>query len=55
LASTDLGEHVVRITVKPCMDISTMIEERLVQCCVHVRLRWSQDQCARFCGLLALV
>jgi hypothetical protein len=42
LASTDLprwqlrrllGERVVRITVKPCMDMSTMIEERLVQCC----------------------
>ncbi len=31
-----LGERVVRITVKPFMDMSTMIEERLLQCCVHV-------------------
>ena len=31
-----LGERVVRITVKPFMDLSTMIEERLLQCCVHV-------------------
>src|SRR6478735_2491674 len=31
-----LGERVVRITVKPFMDIHTMIEERLTQCCVHV-------------------
>ena len=31
-----LGERVVRITVKPFMDMNTMIEERLTQCCVHV-------------------
>ena len=31
-----LAERVVRITVKPFMDIDTMIEERLLQCCVHV-------------------
>src|SRR5690606_20984409 len=31
-----LGERVKRITVKPFMDINTMIEERLTQCCVHV-------------------
>ncbi len=31
-----LGERVVRVTVKPFMDMSTMIEERLTQCCVHV-------------------
>ena len=33
---TMLAERVVRITVKPFMDINTMIEERLTQCCVHV-------------------
>ena len=31
-----LGERVMRVTVKPFMDINTMIEERLTQCCVHV-------------------
>jgi uncharacterized Fe-S cluster-containing radical SAM superfamily protein len=31
-----LGERVVRVTVKPFMDMDTMIEERLTQCCVHV-------------------
>jgi hypothetical protein len=31
-----LAERVVRVTVKPFMDIHTMIEERLTQCCVHV-------------------
>lgn len=30
------GERVKRITVKPFMDVNTMIEERLMQCCVHV-------------------
>jgi hypothetical protein len=48
-----LGERVVRITVKPFMDMSTMIEERLVQCCVHVGPRSSQDQCAPFCAVQA--
>ncbi len=48
-----LGERIVRITVKPFMDISTMIEERLVQCCVHVGTRSSQDQCAPFCAVQA--
>lgn len=48
-----LGERVVRITVKPFMDISTMIEERLVQCCVHVGTRAEQDQCAPFCAVQA--
>ena len=27
---------VLRVTVKPFMDMNTMIEERLTQCCVHV-------------------
>ena len=48
-----LGERVVRITVKPFMDISTMIEERLTQCCVHVGTRAAQDQCAPFCAVQA--
>lgn len=48
-----LGERVVRVTVKPFMDMSTMIEERLVQCCVHVGTRSSQDQCAPFCAVQA--
>ncbi|MGZ4583918.1 MAG: radical SAM protein [Mycobacterium sp.] len=48
-----LGERVVRLTVKPFMDMSTMIEERLVQCCVHVGTRSAQDQCAPFCAVQA--
>lgn len=49
-----LGERVVRITVKPFMDISTMIEERLTQCCVHVGTRAdAADQCAPFCAVQA--
>jgi hypothetical protein len=48
-----LGERIVRITVKPFMDISTMIEERLVQCCVHVGTRAEQEQCAPFCAVQA--
>lgn len=48
-----LGERVVRITVKPFMDMSTMIEERLTQCCVHVATHAAQDQCAPFCAVQA--
>lgn len=50
-----LAERVVRITVKPFMDISTMIEERLTQCCVHVgtRSEAGADQCAPFCAVQA--
>ncbi len=49
-----LGERVVRITVKPFMDMATMLEERLLQCCVHVGTRSdSQDQCAPFCAVQA--
>ncbi len=50
-----LGERVVRVTVKPFMDMSTMIEERLTQCCVHVGTV-NQDgghQCAPFCAVQA--
>jgi hypothetical protein len=50
-----LGERVKRITVKPFMDIATMIEERLLQCCVHVATRREPDthQCAPFCAVQA--
>ncbi|OBK00367.1 radical SAM protein [Mycolicibacterium fortuitum] len=53
-----LGERVVRLTVKPFMDMSTMIEERLTQCCVHVGTRSgqpdsAQHQCAPFCAVQA--
>ena len=48
-----LGERVLRVTVKPFMDMSTMIEERLLQCCVHVGTRSTQDQCAPFCAVQA--
>ncbi len=50
-----LAERVVRITVKPFMDVSTMIEERLTQCCVHVGTRGPDDadQCAPFCAVQA--
>ncbi|WP_123028781.1 radical SAM protein [Mycolicibacterium stellerae] len=48
-----LGERVVRITVKPFMDMSTMIEERLIQCCVHVGTKSDQNQCAPFCAVQA--
>ncbi|MDO5700857.1 MAG: radical SAM protein [Bowdeniella nasicola] len=50
-----LGERVVRITVKPFMDIHTMIEERLTQCCVHVGTAspGGAHQCAPFCAVQA--
>ncbi|WP_336647623.1 radical SAM protein [Microbacterium sp. MMO-10] len=51
-----LGERVKRITVKPFMDINTMIEERLTQCCVHVATvneQTSAHQCAPFCAVQA--
>ena len=50
-----LAERVVRITVKPFQDMSTMLEERLTQCCVHVGTRGpgGADQCAPFCAVQA--
>ena len=49
-----LGRRIKRITIKPFMDINTMLEERLLQCCVHVGSRSdSQDQCAPFCAVQA--
>ncbi|MEA2692252.1 MAG: 7,8-dihydro-6-hydroxymethylpterin dimethyltransferase [Acidobacteriota bacterium] len=57
-----LGRRVKRITVKPFMDVHTMIEERLVQCCVHVgTARDTADgiaaahQCVPFCAAQAWV
>ena len=49
-----VGTRIKRITVKPFMDINTMLEERLMQCCVHVGTKSpSQDQCAPFCAVQA--
>lgn len=51
-----MGERVLRITVKPFMDINTMIEERLLQCCVHVATvndTTDAHQCAPFCAVQA--
>jgi len=49
-----LGERVMRITVKPFMDMHTMIEERLTQCCVHVGTKNADaQQCAPFCAVQA--
>ncbi|WP_068276318.1 radical SAM protein [Aldersonia kunmingensis] len=48
-----LGERIIRITIKPFMDMNTMIEERLTQCCVHVGTRNGADQCAPFCAVQA--
>ena len=49
-----LGERVKRITVKPFMDVDTMIEERLTQCCVHVGTKSGDaHQCAPFCAVQA--
>ena len=51
-----LGERVLRVTVKPFMDVNTMIEERLTQCCVHVATVHADSgahQCAPFCAVQA--
>lgn len=49
-----LATRVVRLTVKPFMDVNTMIDERLLQCCVHVGTRSdAKDQCAPFCAVQA--
>nr|WP_192807995.1 radical SAM protein [Janibacter sp. HTCC2649] len=53
---TMLGERVLRVTVKPFMDMNTMIEERLTQCCVHVatvNAETDAHQCAPFCAVQA--
>ncbi len=49
-----LGQRIKRITIKPFMDINTMLEERLLQCCVHVGTQGAaQHQCAPFCAVQA--
>jgi uncharacterized radical SAM superfamily Fe-S cluster-containing enzyme len=49
-----LARRIKRITIKPFMDINTMIEERLTQCCVHVGTQSdTQHQCAPFCAVQA--
>ncbi len=50
-----LAHRVKRIIVKPFMDLDTMIEERLQQCCVHVGSRSADGghQCAPFCAMQA--
>ncbi len=50
-----LAERVKRITIKPFMDVHTMLEERLIQCCVHVGTRSDAGahQCAPFCAVQA--
>ncbi len=48
-----VATRVKRITVKPFMDIDTMIEERLLSCCVHVGTIGEQHQCVPFCAAQA--
>lgn len=49
-----LARRIKRITVKPFMDMHTMLEERLLQCCVHVGTQGvAGDQCAPFCAVQA--
>jgi len=54
-----LGARVKRITVKPFMDVHTLIEERLLQCCVHVGTARDREdgeaahQCVPFCAAQA--
>ena len=50
-----LATRVKRIQVKPFMDIDTMLEERLAQCCVHVGTEADHDahQCIPFCAAQA--
>jgi uncharacterized radical SAM superfamily Fe-S cluster-containing enzyme len=50
-----LAMRVKRISIKPFMDMNTMIEERLTQCCVHVgtKSEMDLDQCAPFCAVQA--
>ncbi|HEV8217971.1 MAG TPA: radical SAM protein [Gemmatimonadaceae bacterium] len=52
-----VATRIKRITIKPFMDMNTMLEERLLQCCVHVGTqRGAPDadhQCAPFCAVQA--
>ena len=48
-ATVSSGEH-----DEPFMDINTMLEERLLQCCVHVGTAGDAGhQCAPFCAVQA--
>lgn len=48
------AERMKRLTIKPFMDTSMMLEERLLQCCVHVGTESdTQHQCAPFCAVQA--
>lgn len=50
-----VGDRIKRITIKPFMDMNTMIEERLIQCCVHVGSvgEDAEHQCVPFCAIQA--
>ena len=56
-----VAERIKRITIKPFMDMHTMLEERLLQCCVHVGTSRGgagapddeAHQCAPFCAVQA--
>lgn len=51
---TLVAERIKRITIKPFMDMHTMLEERLLQCCVHVGTRQGEaEQCVPFCAAQA--
>lgn len=50
-----LATRVKRLQVKPFMDMNTMLEERLAQCCVHVGTTadHQRHQCVPFCAAQA--
>jgi hypothetical protein len=52
-----VAERIKRITIKPFMDMNTMLEERLLQCCVHVGTQrgdtGAEHQCVPFCAVQA--
>lgn len=50
-----MADRIKRISIKPFMDLNTMIEERLTQCCVHVGTVGDDagQQCAPFCAVQA--
>ena len=42
--------RIKHITIKPFMDINTMLEERLLQCCAHVGTQGAVPVCALLCS-----
>jgi hypothetical protein len=49
-----VGTHVKRLTVKPFMDVDSMIEERLLRCCIHAGTEGEDGaQAAPFCAVQA--